>query len=1035
MPSVERAPRLGRDKAEELALRLYGLSVRAEELPSERDQNFLLRTSAGGKFVLKIANPGEDVANLEAENAALYHLAGGGGPPLAPRLIADREGRWIAETAGPDGAAHAVRLLSYIEGVPLAAARPHSAGLLFELGAFTARLAQALGSFDRPCLRPDFHWDLRSGPETVRAYKPLIDDPVRRALVDRFLSEFESSAGPRLGDLALGAVHNDGNDYNIIVTPPDTRPEAFGRRSIAGIIDFGDMVRSYRLAEPAVVCAYAMLDKDDPLAAAGRIVAGYHSVAPLSELELDLLFPLIVLRLLMSVAICAHQTSLRPDNDYLFISNRQAWELLDRLREIHPRFARAVFRRACGLTPCPEEARFSAWLESGRPSFGPVTAVPLKDVRKTVFDLSIGSLLVEDPRIVDDTRAFSELLFREMRKKGSEVGIGRYDEARIIYTSKAFRPSGRPLAEGRTVHLGIDIFAEPGTPVLAPLDGVVLSAVDNAARQDYGPTVILGHDVETAQGPLRFQTLYGHLGRESIAGLSKGRLVRKGERIGAIGPFPENGDWPPHLHFQVILDPLGLEGNYPGVARPSQREVWLSLCPDPGPILGLPAEESRPVRLEPEEIIRLRKSHLGGSLSISYRTPLKIVRGFMEYLYDHEGRVYLDGVNNVPHVGHSHPRVVEAVHRQLAVLNTNSRYLHDNLVRYARRLAGLCPEPLRVCFIVNSGSEANDLALRLARNFRGRRDMVVLDGAYHGHLTSLIEISPYKFNGPGGPGRPPHTQVAPMPDLYQGPYRTGDPDAGARYAAHVREAIERARAEGREIAGFIHESLLSCGGQILLPPGFLKDAYRYVRRAGGICIADEVQVGFGRVGDRFWGFETQDVVPDIITMGKPIGNGFPLAAVVTTPEIADAFVTGMEYFNTYGGNPVSCAAGMAVLDVIEDEKLQDKAKKVGARLKAGLEGLMGRHAVVGDVRGLGLFLGVELVLDRESRARATSAAGYVAERMREEGILLSTDGPFRNVLKIKPPLAFTESDADLLVGTLDKILGEDPCRFATRSSP
>jgi 4-aminobutyrate aminotransferase-like enzyme len=616
-----------------------------------------------------------------------------------------------------------------------------------------------------------------------------------------------------------------------------------------------------------------------------------------------------------------------------------------------------------------------------------------------------------------------------MAGKGVEVGIGRYDEARIIYTAESFRPVGRPYAEGRTVHLGIDVFAAAGSPVYAPYDGVVKFAQDNAGRQDYGPTIILEHIAEGAGndgGVITFYTLYGHLSRNSLAGMIPGCPVKKGERIAWIGPFPENGDWPPHLHFQIMLDLLGENGNYPGVCKASERGVWLSLCPDANLILGMNEADVADPALTPEAILARRREHLGPSLSISYRKPLKIVRGFKQNLYDHTGRLFLDAVNNVPHVGHSHPRVVEAVSRQAAVLSTNTRYLHDVLARYIERLTGMLPEPLRVCYLVNSGSEANDLALRLARNYTGRRDMIVLPGAYHGNLTSLIEISPYKFDGKGGLGRPAHTQIAEMPDLYRGIYRYGDPGAGRKYAGRVGTVIERMKGEGRLPAGFIAESLLSCGGQIVLPEGYLRDVYRRVRAAGGVCIADEVQVGFGRVGTHFWGFETQDVVPDIVTMGKPIGNGFPLAAVVTTREIADAFATGMEYFNTYGGNPVSCAAGMAVLDVLAEESLQENALRVGAELKAGLEGLQSDHCIVGDVRGLGLFLGIELVADRTKRLPAADQADYIANRMREEGILLSTDGPDHNVLKIKPPMCFTREDAGRLVATLDRILKEDP---------
>ena len=400
----------------------------------------------------------------------------------------------------------------------------------------------------------------------------------------------------------------------------------------------------------------------------------------------------------------------------------------------------------------------------------------------------------------------------------------------------------------------------------------------------------------------------------------------------------------------------------------------------------------------------------------------------MQYLYDEEGRAYLDAVNNVSHVGHCHPRVVRAGQEQMAVLNTNTRYLHDNLVHYARRICETLPEPLSVCFFVCSGSEANELALRLARTHTQRKDLIVVDVAYHGNTTSLIEISPYKFEGPGGAGATPYVHKVPMPDIYRGEYKQDDAQAGEKYGRYIQQTLLEMERNGSDVAAFICESLLGCGGQIVLPQHYLKEAYRYIRNEGGVCIADEVQVGFGRVGTHFWGFETQGVVPDIVTMGKPIGNGHPLAAVATTPEIAASFNNGMEYFNTFGGNPVSCAIGLAVLDVIAEEGLQKNARRVGTHLIDGLKTLMGKHAIIGDVRGLGLFLGIELVLDRRTLTPAPEQAPYIANRMREHGILLSTDGPFHNVLKIKPPLVFTEENADFLVSTLDDILGEDLAR-------
>ncbi|HEX4439723.1 MAG TPA: aminotransferase class III-fold pyridoxal phosphate-dependent enzyme, partial [Thermoanaerobaculia bacterium] len=508
-------------------------------------------------------------------------------------------------------------------------------------------------------------------------------------------------------------------------------------------------------------------------------------------------------------------------------------------------------------------------------------------------------------------------------------------------------------------------------------------------------------------------------------GLSPGMPVAKGTRIATVGAPPGNGDWAPHVHFQIIADMLDRDGEFPGVARASERDVWTSLCPDPNLVLRIPESRLAPGRPDARALAEERRRRLGPSLSLSYRAPLTIVRGFGTSLYDDTGRAFLDMVNNVAHVGHCHPRVVEAGRRQMAVLNTNTRYLHPSIVRYAERLAATLPDPLSVCFFVCSGSEANELALRMARARTGGRGVVVVGGAYHGNTQGLVDVSPYKFDGPGGAGRPRHVAVAPMPDDYRGVYRRDDPRRAERFAAHVGEGFAALRADGHTPSAFLCESVLSCGGQVVPPPGYLAEAYRRARDAGAVCIADEVQIGFGRVGDAFWGFETQGVVPDVVTMGKPIGNGHPLAAVVTTPEIAAAFANGMEYFNTFGGNPVSCEIGLAVLDVIRDEGLQERARRTGGRLRDGLQALSLKHPSVGDVRGLGLFLGIELVSDREAKTPDAEAATYVVERMKDHGILLSTDGPDHNVIKMKPPLSFSDEDAERVLAAYDRVLGED----------
>ena len=423
-----------------------------------------------------------------------------------------------------------------------------------------------------------------------------------------------------------------------------------------------------------------------------------------------------------------------------------------------------------------------------------------------------------------------------------------------------------------------------------------------------------------------------------------------------------------------------------------------------------------------QTLLTVRRRIIGPSLKLAYRRPLHLVRASMQYVFDADGRRYIDAYNNVPHVGHSHPKVLGAVVEQLALINTNTRYLHESLERFGEALIDTLPEPLRVCYFVNSGSEANELALRLARAHSGALDLIVLEAAYHGNTNTMIDISPYKFNGPGGRGQPPWVHVAPLPDVYRGEFKSADPHAGSRYAESVAELIAGLRARGTGLCGYIAESCPSVGGQILLPEGYLARVYSEVRAAGGVCIADEVQTGYGRLGTHFYGFEQQNVVPDIVVLGKPIGNGYPLAAVVTTAEIAASFDNGMEYFSTFGGSTVSCVAGLAVLEAMKSEGLQVHAAAVGEHLLALLRPLQDRYAIVGDVRGSGLFLGIELVRDRETLAPAAEEASETVNRLREDGVLIGTDGPYHNVLKIRPPMPFNVDDADVLAERLDKAL-------------
>lgn len=1002
--------------ASQIALELYGLQLTAESLPGEYDANFRLHTATGQNYLLKIARADEPYELLVFQNAILEYVKAQAPTAQVQQVYPTRRGALIGQVTDQQGQRHFVRLLSYLPGRLFVHTKPHTPQLLRSLGQVMGTLDRALHGFDHPAARRDLKWDLaRAG--WIRDYVHYIPEPERRDLVLRHLAEYEQVVQPALADLRWSVTHNDANDYNVLVAG-----SGYDAR-VVGLIDFGDAVYTPTVCNLAIGLAYIMLDKPDPLAAAAQVVAGYYAAYPLTPAELAVLYPLALLRLAVSVTNSAYRKSQDPTDPYIVVSERPAWAALEQLAAVQPRFAHYLFRHACGLSPVPQTATVTQWLQDQAAHFGKLVDGDLRTDPIHVFDLSVGSLELGLPDEWATTAGFTRQLFDQMRAANAAVGIGRYDEARLIYTADEFKTVGLEGAEYRTVHLGLDLFLPAGAPVYAPLAGVVHSFRDNTARLDYGPTIILEHQVDG--GRLTFYTLYGHLSRESLRGLQVGQAVPQGQPIATIGDYPINGDWPPHLHFQIITDLLDRVGEFPGVARPSDRAVWRSLSPDPNLIAQIPADRFPALPKRGPEILAERRQRIGYNLSISYQEPLTIVRGQGQYLYDEAGRRFLDGYNNVPHVGHSHPQVVRAAQRQLAVLNTNTRYLHENLVRYAERLTATLPEPLRVCFFIASGSEATELSIRLARAYTGQRDLIVSDGAYHGHTNTLIDISPYKAEGPGGQGLPEWVHKVSVPDTYRGRYRADDPAAGLKYAQEVAAITSQLQAADRGLAGFIIESIPSVGGQIVLPPGYLPEVYRLVRQAGGVCLADEVQTGFGRIGEHFWAFQLYGVTPDIVAMGKPIGNGFPMGAVVTTPAIAAAFNNGMEFFSTFGGNPVACAVGLAVLDVIERENLQEHARVVGDYFLAGLRSLMAKHPLIGDVRGLGLFLGLELVQDRQTLAPATLQASYIANRMSQRGILIGTDGIYHNVLKVRGPLVFTRADVDFFIATLDAILLED----------
>jgi len=419
-----------------------------------------------------------------------------------------------------------------------------------------------------------------------------------------------------------------------------------------------------------------------------------------------------------------------------------------------------------------------------------------------------------------------------------------------------------------------------------------------------------------------------------------------------------------------------------------------------------------------ETVVNLRKQYLTPSLLTYYKNPIMIVEGSMQYVYDEKGRRYLDAFGGIVtiSVGHCHPYVLKKIREQMETLqHATTIYLHPVIGEYGEMLAHKMPGNLSVCYFVNSGSEANELALLMARLYTGNYDVIALRNAYHGGSAATMGLSAHstwKYNLPHSFGV--HHAIAPNP--YRGPWGHDDPDAGAKYAADVQNLIELATPG--QVAAFVAESIQGVGGALVYPDGFLSNAYRYCREAGGVCIADEVQTGFGRMGSHYWGFETQGVIPDIVTMAKGIGNGLPLAAVVTTPEIAQ-ILTQRIHFNTFGGNPVSCAGGKAVLEVIDQEHLQQNSLEMGNHLMAGFKKLMSKHDIIGDCRGKGLMTGVELVTDRHSKKPASEQCARVFEHAKELGLLIGKGGFHGNVLRIKPPMCITRPDVDYIIEVLD----------------
>lgn len=996
-------------QAEKLLFELYNIKGEASILPGELDANFKIKVDGKSSYILKISSENTNIDELDFQVKILNHISNKNTNTLAPECIANKKGFYISEYL-LDNKKYKVRLLTWIHGRIWNTVNPKLNGLRFTLGEKNGCITNLLIDFNHPFSKRVFDWDVAQVSWTKK-YLHLFNSDEKK-IVSYFLNQFKSFES-EYQKLRKSVVHNDANDNNILVSENLTAPK------VTTIIDYGDAIKTQIINDLAITCAYSIMNTEDPLEASLATVKGYHSAFKLLEKELAFLYILIGIRLIISVTKSAINKVDKPENEYLLISEKPAWDLLKKWGAISKDFAHFSFRKTCGFDAHPNQSKFEKWGEKN--SFHLSTLFPTIHKEKIYhLDLSVSSTFTGHQKEFNNLDLFQFKIDQLQKEVPNKILAGGYLEPRSLYTSSEYDTTGNYGKQSRVIHLGIDFWLPAYTPVHALFDGEVVIAVNDVGNKEYGGLIVLKHQ----QHDFHFYTLYGHNTVESVLKHKIGSKIKKGEQVAILANYPENGDWAPHLHFQVMLSLLDFKIDFPGVAYCNEIDVWKNICPDPNLLFKLDGFKENLIDIS-NNILKVRKDHLGKSLSLQYQKPLHIVKGSKQYLIDAFGQKYLDTVNNVAHVGHENFNVVKAGQNQMALLNTNTRYLNDNINLAAKEILETLPKELSVIHFVNSGSEANELAIRMVKASTNSSEIIASEHGYHGNTNKTIAISSYKFDGKGGNGKPNNTHIFPIPDAFRGKYR-GE-NTAEKYADEIQFLIDEIQEQNKKVGGFIIEPIISCGGQVELPKGFLKLTYDKIKKAGGICISDEVQTGVGRMGKTFWGFQLHDVIPDIVTIGKPLGNGHPVAAVACTKEIAEKFANGMEFFNTFGGNPVSCAIACEVLKVVKREKLQKNALKVGEFLKTELQKLAKKYLIIGDVRGQGLFLGIELV-DKNLNPLSKKTE-YIINRMKYFGILMSSDGPDHNVIKIKPPITFTLENAKEVIFYLHKVFEEDFMKY------
>ncbi|CAK13225.1 aminotransferase [Pseudomonas entomophila] len=950
-------PVVSEAQARQVVQTYYGLHGALVPLGSQQDVNFRL-DSDQGSFVLKVCHDSYTESELQAQHEALAFLRQQGVPVPAVRAALSGEGLLALEV---EGQPLRTRLLDYIEGQPLTRLRHLSPRLVAELGGLCGRVDRALSGFEHPGLERTLQWDPRHGQLLIEQLLPTLEQGARRQQMERITRQANERLQPLTGLLPYQAVHLDITDDNTVWRRDDAR-----QWQLQGVIDFGDLCRTWRIADLSVTCAALLHHAEgDPMRILPAIAA-YQAVNPLQDVELRALWPLVLNRAAVLVLSSEQQLAVDPGNQYVLDNIAHEWEIFETACALPMALMEAAILQTAGRRP--QAPDFSA-------SLALVPALAGQVVNRV--DLGVLSPHCEfgnweqpgfDLRVLAAQPVPSSSLHGQYRL--SQTHIDRPDEP-------------------ATCALGVELNLFPGTVLQTPEAGVWHRSGNNRGC------------LRTAHWQLWLNGL-----EEAPA---DGQALEKGQALGATCGF---------LGVQLCLD---VDTQPPCFAMPSHAEAWLALCPSPRALLGFDCD-AEPLA-DPQALLARRDASFARSQKHYYAQPPHIERGWRNYLIDMQGRSYLDMLNNVAVLGHGHPRMVAESARQWSLVNTNSRFHYAAIAEFSERLLDVAPEGFDRVFLVNSGTEANDLAIRLAWAYSGGRDLLSVLEAYHGWSVATDAISTSIADNPQAlETRPDWVHPVEAPNTFRGRFR--GVNSAADYLRDVDAKLADLDARGRQLAGMICEPVYGNAGGISLPPGYLREAYAKVRQRGGVCIADEVQVGYGRLGEYFWGFEEQGVVPDIITMAKGMGNGQPLGAVITRREIAEALEAEGYFFSSAGGSPVSCRIGMAVLDVMCDEGLWDNARDVGRHFKARLQALVDKYPLAGATHGSGFYLGLELVRDRQTLEPATEETMILCDRLRELGIFMQPTGDYLNILKIKPPMCTTRASVDYFVDSVERILAE-----------